>query len=62
MLDWNRRELLKVGTSRCDAPARAVAGGTNCLRRALLPHVAPPIAVRKDRGADSAARRPYQAN
>src|SRR5262245_14917223 len=48
------RRVMKVGTSRCDVPARK-AGGTNCIRRTLLPRVAPLL-----RGADGAARRPYQ--
>src|SRR5712692_6256339 len=44
----------KVGTSRCDVPARVRAGGTNHARRANYPARCAAL-----RGADGAARRPY---
>jgi hypothetical protein len=46
-----------VGTLRCDVPARAErAERTSMVTR----KIAPLVAVRKDRGADGAAHRPYQ--
>jgi len=49
------RSILVVGTSRCDVLARVVAGETmRGHRQIFAPH---PCAA--ERGADSAARRPY---
>jgi hypothetical protein len=47
--------LILVGTSRCDVPAREKAGGTKVALRS-------PFSIRcaAERGADGAARRPYQ--
>jgi hypothetical protein len=45
----------QVGTSRCDVPARAVAGGTGMAGCAIET-----VRCAAERGADGAARRPYQ--
>jgi hypothetical protein len=45
--------VIQVGTSRCDVPARK-AGGTNFTCCLIALNVAPLL-----RGADGAARRPY---
>ena len=46
------QSLSRVGTSRCDVPARGAAGGTNANERAGN--------CAAGRGADGAARHPYQ--
>src|SRR5580700_10787029 len=47
--------FLQVGTSRCDVPARAIAGGTHVPWWATQP-----VGCAAERGADGVARRPYQ--
>jgi hypothetical protein len=51
-----KRKQMMVGTSRCDVPARAAAGGMNPLEWVV---VFP--ACGAERGVDGAARRPYLA-